>query len=68
MVQELTARLQINCGGIHADKMVANPLRFADGRNLVDVGPNAEWTIYYELVSRSLLAAQFDERGVYEGR
>lgn len=43
-------------------------LRFADGRDLVGVGADAERAIYYELASRSLVAVRFDKHGVHEGR
>jgi len=66
--QELAAELQVHRSGVHGDKMAKNLLRFAKGRDLVGVGPEAQRAFYYELASRSIVAVQFDKHGVYRGQ
>lgn len=64
--RSLAAELQIRRAGVHGAKMAEYLLRYAEGRDLVGVGPDAERAIYYELASRSVVAVRFDKHGIYE--
>lgn len=68
ILHELAAQLQAHRSGVHGDKMAQNLLRFAKGGDLLAVGPDARRAMYYELVSRPIVAVQFDKHGVYRGQ